>query len=165
MMMASQRRVERVQKQIEREVSDMLVRDKVLRRAFSPEESLGADAHLSALASVTGVHLSNDLQVAKVFVSVFTDDVGKQVAQRRLKRTEGHIRTQVGKRIRLRLTPEIRLIFDDSLERGSNVTAILDRLQSERQGFSTARDSSDDDSPIIDVDDEVRTEVDAERAQ
>lgn len=130
--MASQRRVERVQKQIEREVSDMLVKDKKLRRAVSPEESLGVDAQLSALASVTGVHLSNDLQVAKVYISIFTDEAGKQVAQERLKRAEGHVRTQVGKRIRLRLTPEIRLIFDDSLERGANVTAILDRIAAER---------------------------------
>lgn len=143
--MATQRRVERVKRQVEREMSNLLVYDKVLRRAVSPEEGLGADAQVSALASVTRVHMSNDLQVAKVYISIYTDEKGKEVAKERLKRAQGHVRAQIGKRVRLRLTPEVRLLFDDSLERGQRVTSILDRIASERQSRVEPPPSSDHD--------------------
>ena len=38
------------------------------------------------------------------------------------------IRYEVGRRIRLRLTPELRFIPDDSIERGSRVTEILNKI-------------------------------------
>ena len=38
------------------------------------------------------------------------------------------IRYEVGRRIRLRLTPELRFIHDDSIERGSRVNEILDKI-------------------------------------
>ena len=38
------------------------------------------------------------------------------------------IRYEVGKRIRLRVTPELRFIPDDSLERGANVTELINKI-------------------------------------
>ena len=38
------------------------------------------------------------------------------------------IRYEVGKRIRLRLTPELRFIQDNSIERGSRVNEILEKI-------------------------------------
>lgn len=52
-----------VAKQIRRELSDMLLTDKVLQFAVLPEASLGADRYLSSLTTITDVHVSGDLQV------------------------------------------------------------------------------------------------------
>ncbi|GKB49270.1 probable ribosome-binding factor A, chloroplastic [Tanacetum coccineum] len=117
--MAKERRVKMVAKQIQRELSDMLLTDQVLQYAILPEAALGADRYLSSLTTISDVEVSSDLQVVKVYVSVFGDERGKEVAISGLKSKAKYVRGQLGKRMKLRLTPEIRFIEDESLERGS----------------------------------------------
>ena len=50
-------------KQIEREVGTLLLTDRVLQSAVCPEVRLGLDTSVSAIASVTEVELSRDMQV------------------------------------------------------------------------------------------------------
>ena len=45
-----------------------------------------------------------------------------------IKKNTPKIRYEVGKRIRLRLTPELRFIPDDSLERGAHVTDLINKI-------------------------------------
>lgn len=59
--------------------------------------------------------------MVKVYVSVFGDERGKEVAISGLKSKAKYVRGQLGKRMKLRLTPEIRFIEDESIERGSRV--------------------------------------------
>lgn len=47
------------------------------------------DSAVSAIASVTEVRVSSDLQVAKVFISIFSDDHGREVAMRQLTKLQG----------------------------------------------------------------------------
>lgn len=61
--MAKERRVKMVAKQIRRELSDMLLTDKVLQYAILPEASLGADRYLSSVTTISDVEVSGDLQV------------------------------------------------------------------------------------------------------
>ncbi|KAK7409785.1 hypothetical protein VNO78_00098 [Psophocarpus tetragonolobus] len=138
--MANPRRVQMVAKQIRRELSDMLLTDKVLQYAILPEASLGADRYLSSLTTITDVQVSGDLQVVKVYVSVFGDERGKEIAFSGLKSKAKYVRSELGKRMKLRLTPEIRFIEDDSFERGSRVIAILDKIKNEKSPGSPERD-------------------------
>ncbi|KAL5563143.1 hypothetical protein UlMin_032890 [Ulmus minor] len=131
--MAKPRRVAMVAKQIRRELSDMLLTDKVLQYAILPEASLGADRYLSSLTTISDVEVSSDLQVVKVYVSVFGDERGKEVAIAGLKSKAKYVRSELGRRMKLRLTPEIRFIEDESLERGSRVIAILDKIKNENK--------------------------------
>ncbi|KAK9942795.1 hypothetical protein M0R45_008443 [Rubus argutus] len=110
--MAKPRRVAMVAKQIQRELSDMLLTDKVLQYAILPEVSLGADRYLSSLTTISDVEVSTDLQVVKVFVSVFGDERGKEVALAWAK---------------------VKSKVYESLERGSRVIAILDRIKNENK--------------------------------
>ncbi|XP_075488523.1 putative ribosome-binding factor A, chloroplastic [Primulina tabacum] len=131
--MAHPRRVRMVAKQIMRELSDMLLTDKVLQSAILPEVALGADRYLSSLTTISDVEISSDLQVVKVYVSVFGDERGKEVSLAGLKSKAKYVRSELGKRMKLRLTPEIRFIEDESLERGSRVLEILDRIKDENE--------------------------------
>ncbi|XP_072993485.1 probable ribosome-binding factor A, chloroplastic [Typha latifolia] len=140
--MANQRRVRMVAKQIQRELSDMLLKDKVLQYAVLPEASLGADRYLSSLTTISDVEVSGDLQVVKVYVSVFGDERGREVAIAGLKSKAKYVRSELGRRMKLRLTPEIRFIEDESLERGSRVLAILDRLKDEKN-FAEGQDAEE----------------------
>ena len=67
----------------------MLVLQQVLQKAICPEKRAGLDSALSAIASVTEVRVSNDLQVAKVYISIFSDERGKETAMRQLNKLQG----------------------------------------------------------------------------
>jgi ribosome-binding factor A len=56
-----------------------------------------------------------------VYVSVFGDERGKEVAMAGLKSKAKYVRSELGRRMKLRLTPEIRFLEDESFERGSRV--------------------------------------------
>ncbi|XP_059654032.1 probable ribosome-binding factor A, chloroplastic [Cornus florida] len=142
--MANQRRVKMVAKQIRRELSDMLLTDKVLQFAVLPEAALGADRYLSSLTTISDVVVSTDLQVVKVFVSVFGDERGREVAISGLKSKAKYVRHELGRRMKLRLTPEIRFIEDESIERGSRVIAILDRIKNEKKIPGSQVDDQDE---------------------
>lgn len=111
----------------------MLLTDKVLQYAILPEAALGADRYLSSLTTISDVEVSSDLQVVKVYVSVFGDERGTEIAIAGLKSKVKYVRSELGRRMKLRLTPEIRFIEDESLERGSRVIAILDKLKAEKK--------------------------------
>lgn len=131
--MAHPRRVKMVQQQIQRELADMLLHDKVLQAAVLPEAALGADMYLSSMATISDVEISKDLQVAKVFISVYGDEREQDIALEGLKAKAKYVRMGLGKRMSLRMTPEVRFIKDESLERGSRVLELLDKVKKERE--------------------------------
>ncbi|XP_058780639.1 probable ribosome-binding factor A, chloroplastic [Vicia villosa] len=141
--MANPKRVKMVAKQIRRELSEMLISDNVLLFAILPEASFGADRYLSSVTTITDVEITADLQLVKVYVSVFGDERGKQVAMAGLKSKAKYVRSQLGKRMKLRLTPEIRFFEDESIERGSRVIAILDEIKNENSGTTQSVEQLD----------------------
>lgn len=58
-------------------------------------------------------------------MSVFGDERGKEVALAGLKSKAKYVRSELGKRMKLRLTPEIRFLEDEALERGSRVSILV----------------------------------------
>jgi ribosome-binding factor A len=82
--------------------------------------------------TVTGVEVTGDLQQAKVYISVLGSDQQKEDTLKGLARATGFIRTEVGRRIRLRLTPEIIFKFDQSIEYGSHIEKLLADINQER---------------------------------
>ena len=135
-----------------------------IRSMISPEERMGVDNVVSVMVTVSDVEVSGDLQVVKVFVSILGDERGKQNAIKGLKRMEGYVRRNIGKKVSLRLTPDIRFVYDDSFERGQKVSNLLDVLREEREermagggGYSQAELLAVEDTitnPFDDDDDE-----------
>lgn len=111
-------RIERVQELIREEISDIL-REKV------------SDPRVG-FVSITRVLVAPDLKTAQVFVSVFADEPKKQEAMKGLDSAAGFIQHELGQMLELRVTPQIRFIRDDSIEKGSNVIGIINRLQNEQ---------------------------------
>jgi ribosome-binding factor A len=114
-------RRERVAETIRREVAG------ILRFALS-DPRVGR-------ATVTRVELTGDLALARVYVSVYGSGAEQKETLAVLGRARGRVRTLLGSRIRLRATPEIRFVFDPSVEFSIRLEQILDQ---ERAG----RDSS-----------------------
>lgn len=115
-------RLERLQETIKEELGMILQRDlKDPRIGF---------------VSVTDVEVSNDYSHVKIFFSVLGDEEAKRLTMEGLESAKGFIRTELGQRIRMRHTPEIHLIADDSMERGSRIMKLLDEVKKEQRSES-----------------------------
>ncbi|MEM1250896.1 MAG: 30S ribosome-binding factor RbfA [Cyanobacteria bacterium P01_H01_bin.21] len=118
--MATSRRVARVSASIKREISQMLVSD-------IKDDRVGA-----GMVSVTAVDVSGDLQHAKVFVSIYGTDEAKAETMAGLAAATSYVRGELGRRMRLRRTPEIIFKEDVSFEQGTQVLNLLSKLEHER---------------------------------
>ncbi len=82
---------------------------------------------VTGLISVTRAKITPDLKYAKVYVSILNSKNLKETFAN-LKKSSGFIRTEVAKRINLRITPEIIFVLDDSMEYGAKIDQILKEI-------------------------------------
>lgn len=113
-------RIGRINEEIKKEISN-IIRDDI------------SDPRLTAMVSVTKVEVTNDLRYAKVFVSLFGNEESKKDTLEVLKRSAGFIRREVGHRIQLRLTPEIVIELDTSIENGMHINSLLSSLKGNKK--------------------------------
>jgi len=104
----------RINEDIHRELSALL------RNVKDPRVRQG-------MISITAVDTSNDLGQAKVYLSVYGLQDQKEL-EKGLKSAAGHLRYELGRALKLRHTPELKFILDESLQRGANINTILSEL-------------------------------------
>ena len=115
-----QLRMERVQELMKQEISKIILEDvKDPRVGF---------------VTVTRVHVTSDLRSARVFVSLMGSEEQMADCWRGLNRSLGFIRREVGRRVRLRYTPELSLEIDDSMAYSAHIQELLLRMQKEEAG-------------------------------
>lgn len=90
--------------------------------------------------SVTDVEVSVDLRHARVFVSVLGDKDAKTATMEGLESALGYIRRELGRRLKMRFTPDITFKLDESIERGSRVMKLLGEVTKDVPHGEPARD-------------------------
>ncbi len=78
-----------------------------------------------ALITVTAVEVARDLGHANVFVSIMGDDAGRAAVLEGLASAAHHLRSRVGRALRLRIAPEITFRFDESVARAARIETLL----------------------------------------
>jgi ribosome-binding factor A len=78
--------------------------------------------------TVTEVQLDAELMYAKVYVNALGDESREREVMAGLKRASGYLRREVGKRIRIRNTPELHFNWDKTLERAEHINSIISNL-------------------------------------
>jgi ribosome-binding factor A len=109
-------RVGRVGEQIKKELS-------VILQTEFKDPRLG-------FVTVTGVDVTNDLSQAKVYLSVLGDEDQKAETLKALAKGTGFLRSEIGRRIRMRHVPELIFKFDPSVEHGSRIEELLKQMNS-----------------------------------
>ena len=106
-------RNERVRKELMRDISEII-----------RKEIRGIEGVLS----IVDVEVSHDNSYAKVYYSVLGSE--EQVAKDKeiIEKNTGKVRYEIGKRIRLRVTPEIKFVYSDGLEQGSRVLDLINKI-------------------------------------
>ena len=113
-------RADRVADQIRMEVADILMRKIKDPRVRS--------------VTVTDVELTNDLRIARVFVTAMGTDAEKREIFAGLAKASGFVRSELGRRLTLRYLPEVVFLKDVSGPRGDRVLQLLEELQSKDEG-------------------------------
>lgn len=78
--------------------------------------------------TVTDVTITADLKIARVYVTALDQEHFDQVTGPGLKSAVGFIRTELGRRLNLRYTPELVFFRDTSAEYGNRIEKLLDSL-------------------------------------
>ncbi|MDQ3243464.1 MAG: 30S ribosome-binding factor RbfA [Gemmatimonadota bacterium] len=102
------------------------------------------DPRIIGFVTVTGVDVTPDLRHAKVFVSVMGSDSEKEATFQGLASTASHLRSRVGRALRLRVAPEIQFREDDSVARAARIESLLAEIKSERSPELEDAAASDD---------------------
>jgi len=126
-------RHQRVAGQIKREMAE-LIRDSGVDN--------GPDAPLTML-TITDCEVSRDLAHARIFYSVLNSDE-QPVAQQWLEEAAGHLRSELAHRMRLRIVPQLTFIFDNSIEQGMQMDALIRAVR--EKDAEGEQDDADDDS-------------------
>lgn len=79
--------------------------------------------------TLTAVEMTNDLSIATVYLTVMGDEEEKAKTLRALENAAGFLRSEIGRRISLRKTPELQFRIDPSIERGLRIDQLLKEIQ------------------------------------
>ena len=86
------------------------------------------DPRINPMTTVMAVEVAPDLKSCKAFISVLGDVQSQEDTLKGLNSAMGFIRTQLAKKINLRNTPEIKLVMDQSVEYGINMSKLIDEV-------------------------------------
>ena len=92
--------------------------------------------------SVMSVRMSKDLRYANVYVSFYGSEKEKRDSLVGLERSTGWIRREIGKKVRLHHTPEIRFFEDDSLERVYHLEDVFQQIHDDEEKDRTMSNNS-----------------------
>lgn len=85
------------------------------------------------LVTITAVDVSRDLSHAKVYITVMGQDSAEHVEQNLniLKDASGFLRMQLGKSMKVRTVPQLHFLYDASIRRGAELSALIERAVAE----------------------------------
>ena len=79
--------------------------------------------------TLTAVEVTSDLEHAKIWFTLLTGDVKETT--RGLQRATGFLRRELAHRMRLRLVPSLTFLYDESVERGTRLSHLIDEAVEE----------------------------------
>lgn len=115
-------RPDRVADQLRSELAQMLARD-------VNDPGIG-------FVTLTRVHVTPDLQSARIMYTALGDEKSKANTAKALTRVAPFLRRQIGARLRLKRAPELKFVYDDAVAGQDRIDQILQELQSHPRSAS-----------------------------
>lgn len=109
-------RVDRVKEQILRELAELV--------------RTGLKDPRAGFITLNDVEVTRDYSHATVYYTVLSGD--KTASAEALENAKGFLRSELSKRITVFRTPELHFQYDDSLERGMNISGLIDKVAAEK---------------------------------
>lgn len=109
-------RPDRVADQIRGEIANLLARE-------VHDPGIG-------FVTLTRVHVTPDLQQARIYYTALGDEKARNNSARALERTAPFLRRQIGSRLRLRRVPELTFLYDESVAGQDRIEQLLHEINS-----------------------------------
>ncbi|EHR34434.1 30S ribosome-binding factor RbfA [Helcococcus kunzii] len=106
------KRIKRIESELKKEIS-ALINTELKNPRIAP------------ITSITEVDLTDDLQSAKIYVSVFGKEYEKKETIEALQHSIGFIKRELGKRMQLRHIPELKIILDEHIEEAMRMEKLI----------------------------------------
>ncbi|OLD66194.1 MAG: ribosome-binding factor A [Ignavibacteria bacterium 13_1_40CM_2_61_4] len=84
--------------------------------------------------TVTEVHMTPDLRIAKIYVSIMGNDQAKTRTMKLLDEHKGEIRTFIGSRLRMKFTPSVQFFRDETFDRVARIEELIKKIREENGG-------------------------------
>jgi ribosome-binding factor A len=105
--------------------------NEALREALSQAIADGLKDPRVGFVTVTGVKTSSDLRHAKVFVSVLGSSAERERTLAGLRSSHGYLQDRIAAEVRLKRTPQLEFVYDESIDRGQRIEKLLRRHEGE----------------------------------
>jgi ribosome-binding factor A len=79
--------------------------------------------------TVTRVALTDDLKLARIYVSILGEEEEREESLSTLRRARGYVRSLLGRRIRIKSIPDISFEIDDTSDYAASIETLLDQVR------------------------------------
>ncbi len=100
--------------------------NEAVREVLSARIAEGLKDPRIGFVTVTAVDTSPDLRHARVFVSVLGDDAEREQTLAGLESSHGYLQGRIADELRLKRTPTLEFVYDESIERGMRISELLE---------------------------------------
>jgi ribosome-binding factor A len=97
-----------------------------VREVLSARIAEGLNDPRIGFVTLTSVDTSTDLRHARVYVSVLGDEEQRAETMAGLASAHGLLQQAIGRELRMKRTPTLEFVFDESIDRGMRITELLD---------------------------------------
>jgi ribosome-binding factor A len=105
--------------------------NEALREVLSAHLAEGLKDPRIGFVTVTGVDTSPDLRSARVYVSVLGTDAERADALAGLSSSRGFLQAQIAAEVRMKRTPALEFVYDETVERAARLSALIDETAPE----------------------------------
>jgi ribosome-binding factor A len=92
------------------------------------------DPRITGFVTITGAKMSPDLKEIAVYVSIHAEEKERERTLEGLRAAAPYLQREVGRNVKLRHTPHLRFVYDESVERGDRIERLLKEAKAKDQG-------------------------------
>jgi len=96
--------------------------------------------------TITEVKVTDDLQHARVYFTVYGSEQERIATEKLLKRMTSFVRYHIGQRIKLRYTPEIVFQYDETIEKAARIDDLINKLHQEKNNAREIQERKKEDN-------------------
>ena len=123
-------RIGRINEEIQRELANQI-------RTLKDPRVSG-----TGMVSITRVDTTGDLRYSRIYISVLNKDQEKDV-MKGLKSASGFLRRELGAALRLRYTPELQFVADDSIQYGAHILGLINDANRRDEELETVSETEE----------------------
>ena len=98
------------------------------------------DPRVTGFVTLTGAKMSPDLKEITVYLSIHAEEKERERTLEGLRAAATYLQREVSRNLRLRYTPHLRFVYDESVERGDRIERLLKEAKAKDAGAAPSKD-------------------------